>query len=233
MVTWSGSFSNEEFTGPGTYQVKNGTRTFIDMKTVPGDVIINAIVDPINDSSFIIQWDNPDRKLLTLATDDNYENLIGVIRTLISSVTTRTRRGLVGFTFLNDRWEVFSLLQFGTKILDVAFVGWRGRSTNGLATLLPGDFNTIEVERTALAFYTIRFKVDVIVQGETKVIPGSVATGLPVDNGPEMLILNVGMSIVNEIKVNTGRRNKAGVFFDDDLLQDSSNFHAITLQQFP
>ena len=229
MVTWSGSFSNEEFTGPGIYQARNGVRCFIDMKTSPGPVTVDAIVDPENDSSFILQWDNPNRELLTLSTGNVFESLESVTRSLVSSISTHTRRGLVGFTFLNSRWEVLSLLQFGLNLNNVAFVGWRGRNTNGLATLLPGSFKTIEVERTSLGFYTLRIDPGVIIQGETSFISSSVATGLPVDNAPELLVLDMGMAVADEVLINTGRRNKAGVFFDDDLDGLITNFHSITL----
>lgn len=239
MNTWSGSFSNEKFLSPGTYQAKNGIRVFVDMATNPGPVTILSVIAPENNSSFIIEWDNPNRELITLTTPDEYESVFSIFRNLIPSVSTRLCRGLVGFTFIEgvdsieDHWEVFTFFQFGIRIHDVAFVGWKGRNTNGLATLLSGGFSIIEIERTALGFYTARFNPGTIIQGETMIIPGSVAIGLPTDNAPEMLILDVGMAVANEILINTGRRNKAGVFFDDDLIQDVNNFHAITLQQFP
>jgi hypothetical protein len=108
-VTWTGTFTNEIWSGPGTYQAKNGVRTFIDMRTTPGDVIINtpSIQD---DASFIIYWDNPTRKNITIQSLEvvKIENPIPRDYEVEDDITFNFSKGWLGFTAIGTDWQIYS-----------------------------------------------------------------------------------------------------------------------------
>jgi len=201
------------------------------MRTVPGAVTVDAPVAPETNSSFIISWDNPAREVLTFDAPDNFENPIGVERSIVSSASLSFVHGSVGFSFIGGVWELFHWSLFDVT-LDTRFsVGWTGRNTNGLCTIV-GSFNAIEVERTATGFYTVRLKPGELIH-PTLIIPAPSATGLPAETSPELRVEDVGMADPDEILINAGTRNKNGQFTDDDLIQDPANFMALIGQQFP
>lgn len=229
--TWSGTFTNESFEGPGIYQAKNGVRCFVDMRTTPGAVTIAAPDSPDEHSSFIVSVDNPGRADLVFAADETFENPLSVEREIVQSPAVNFRHFTVGFTFTAGTWEIFDWALLGVTIGTNFAIAWEGRSTNGLCNLV-GSFKGFEVERTSTGFYTVRLIPGAILTPQL-LIKTPFATGLPADNSPELLIKDLGMAIPDEIVVNSGLRNKGGVFLDNDLLQDPANFMAVIGQQFP
>jgi hypothetical protein len=230
-MSWSGSFTNEAFVGPGTYQAKNGVRCFVDMEASPGPVVVNAIVSPEDHSSFIIEWKNPNREELSLASGDPFEDPAAVGHVVVSGLSLRFVHGIVGFTFIDGEWELFSWNLFGVSLKTNFAISWTGRLTNGICTLL-GKHKGLEVERTGTGFYTVRIEAGLLTL-PTLILPAPVATGLPAETSPELRVEDVGMATADELLINSGTRNKNGQFTDDDLVQDPANFMAILGQQFP
>jgi hypothetical protein len=108
MPTWTGTFTNEIWAGPGTYQAKNGVRTFIDMRTTPGDVIVNA--PSIEDSaSFIIDWDNPNWNNITIQSLEvvGIEDPLPIEYGTEESIVFNYPRGWLGFTAIGTDWQLF------------------------------------------------------------------------------------------------------------------------------
>jgi hypothetical protein len=230
-MSWSGSFTNESFVGPGAYQGKNGVRCFIDMESTPGPVTVNAPADPEDNASFIIEWNNPAREALTFASADIFEDPSAVGHVTLGALVLTFRHGIVGFTFVDGEWELFNWNLFGVHMMVSFAVAWQGRSTNGICVLL-GDHKGIEVERTAVGFYTIRLEPGTLAS-RTLVSQAPLATSLPMETSPELRVEDVGMAVADEILINSGLRNKNGQFSDNDLIQDPANFLAIIGQQFP
>ena len=231
--TWSGTFTSEAFTGPGAYQAKNGVRCFVDMATTPGAVTVTAPVGPEDNESFIVAWDNPDRETLTFTAAEDYEDPVSILNATVPTLVTAFQRGMIGFTFASGQWELSDWNQFGISLRTTFAVQWIGRNTNGLATLT-GDFHAVEVERTGVGLYTVRLDAGTLVPvSTTMVVPAPNAVGLPTDNKAEVMVGDIGMAVADEILVETGIRNKGGVFQNNDLIQDASNRVAIIGQTFP
>ncbi|GAG32522.1 unnamed protein product [marine sediment metagenome] len=109
-------------------------------------------------------------------------------------------------------------------------MSWVGQATNGLC-VIESEYQGVEVERTAIGEYTLRFQAGVV-SPRTVLTPVTVATGLVFNNSPEIRFIDVGVINVNEIVVNTGLRNTGGVFTSDDLIQDPNNFMAVIGQRY-
>ena len=227
-MSWSGSFTNETFAGPGAYQAKNGVRCLIDMTL--GGVTVSTPTSPANNSSFIIHWDNPNSETLTFTTTDLIQDL-ATVGPAVSSAAVTFRHGSVAFAFVDGLWEIFQWSLFGFSLQTSFAIQWVGRNTNGICVLL-GEHQGVEVERTALGFYTVRLITGTLVH-PTILIPAPFATGLPAETSPELRPEDVGMANPEEILINSGTRNKNGQFTDDDLIQDPANFMAIVGQRFP
>ena len=230
--TWSGSFTNVTFQCPGTYQAENGVRCFLDMRTTPGVVVVDAPPEPEEHTSFIVSWDNPGRFNLSFA-GGNFENPVAGEREIVSSPSISFRHGTVGLTFFNGTWEMFDWSLFNVSFTSPAFVGWRGRSTNGLCDLLPGAHGVIEVDRVAQGQHEVRLTPGLIVVGQTRVAALAIATGLAANNTPLMRVDDVGLATSDQIAVTTGVQNMGGVFLTNDLVSPGTNFHSITVEQFP
>lgn len=230
-MSWSGAFTNETFTGPGTYQAKTGVRCFIDMRTTPGPVQIDAPLSPEDNSSFIVSWDNPTAELLTLTGANPFESPLSIETEFVSSPSTTMIRGSVAFSYVSGKWHLFDWSLFGFHMRVSFALSWVGRNTNGLCTL-HDSIKTIEVERTAKGFYTIRLEAGTLLPN-TLLLKAPSAVGLPAETSPELRPEDVGMATPDIILINAGTRNKNGQFSDDDLTQDASNFMALIGQRFP
>jgi len=139
---------------------------------------------------------------------------------------------------ISEDWDVLahsaeggSASAGGAPELSTVFaISWIGQATNGLCVVL-NEYQGVEVERTALGKYTLRFAAGVV-EPATVIIPVTVATGVIMDSSPELRIEDVGSINVNEILINSGIRNKGGVFTDDDLIQQPTNFMAIIGERY-
>ena len=121
--TWSGSFTNVTFQGPGTYQAENGVRCFLDMRTTPGVVVVDAPPEPEEPTSFIVSWANPGRFNLSFA-GGNFENPVAGEREIVSSQSISFRHGTVGFTFINVTVEMSVVLLVPVSVTSPELVGW-------------------------------------------------------------------------------------------------------------
>jgi len=231
-MSWSGSFRNDRFTGPGTYQAENGVRCFVDMASTPGPVTVDAPVGAVDHNSFLIEWDNPNRESLTIADPtSDFDDPSQVSVSVVPSVTLNFRRGMLGFTLVSGIWELFNWNLFGVALTTTFAIAWKGQATNGICTLV-GQYNGVEVERTAEGFYTVRLAAGTL-DPVTMITDLAIATGLPSENSPELRIEDVGNVTPDEILINSGLRNKNGQFSDDDLVQDPGNFVGLVGQRFP
>jgi len=122
-MSWSGSFTNEAFAGPGAYQAKNGVRCFVDMRTTPGPVVINAPASPQDHQSFVISWDNPDHELLSFASAEDFENPVSLEREIVSGASLDFAHGTVAFTFIGGTWEIFDWSLFGVALNTTFAIG--------------------------------------------------------------------------------------------------------------
>lgn len=216
MGTWTGTFTSELITST-PYQAKNGVRGVVDMDALGSDVNVIAPANPVDFSSFSVWFRNEGRRVLTI-TAQNIQNFIrgGLVQ---DDLVLRAKTGLLGFTYIDGEWSIDNAQSFQAAMGVTAAVQWEPRSSNGFCILVD-SFRVDSVSRFALGRYQITLNAEAALGTQQLLTPQPFAISIPADNSPEINILTRTDTVID---IETGLRDKTGIWSDDDLAQHVSN----------
>ena len=222
MPTWSGSFTNETVSAT-PYQAKNGVRGVLNMDII-GDFTVIAPPEAEN-VTFSLHVKNPDRATLTIQPSSPIETPDG---RQTATVELRLKSFVIGFTFVNGKWNLSDFISFTRPVGVKMAVQWEPRNSNGLCQLID-SYRIDSVERTAKGFYTVTTDGTTIDSQDIIQIQPYVLN-LPAENSPEV---NTVTQTPTTLNLETGLRNRNGRFDDDDLTQDPLNRVLLLIQEIP